>query len=302
MNNQKVKYKLIDCGGKCGGCIALVRNGIVIVGPPFHPRCGCGLTKSMIDAAESHESNLNQDVSSNRNCDPKDVKWLKNALKFLGFYKTDIRAGETDEILNEYPNQNLFDAIHEFQNKYKLDEHDGIKPGYQTEAKLNQEIEKKNQEQIGPATFDTKIDTLPGQYAKFDGKNLTVYQNDKPIASWNAVSGKPGYQTFEYQDKKDTGPIPEGTYVAQKKDFQNRDDYGPIKKYTSWPGGEYGWGKYRVWIEPSKETKTYGRKGFAIHGGAEPGSAGCIDLTSQMDDFTKWFKNNGHDLIVKVEY
>ncbi len=33
-----------------------------------------------------------------------------------------------------------------------------------------------------------------------------------------------------------------------------------------------------------------------------PGSAGCIDLTSGMDDFAKWFKTNGKDLIIKVEY
>lgn len=42
--------------------------------------------------------------------------------------------------------------------------------------------------------------------------------------------------------------------------------------------------------------------GFYVHGGWEPGSNGCIDLTSQMDDFTKWFENNGHDLIINVKY
>ena len=66
--------------------------------------------------------------------------------------------------------------------------------------------------------------------------------------------------------------------------------------------GERGWGKHRVWLEPSKKTDTFGRGGFYVHGGWEPGSNGCIDLTSQMDDFTKWFENNGHDLIVNVKY
>lgn len=28
----------------------------------------------------------------------------------------------------------------------------------------------------------------------------------------------------------------------------------------------------------------------------------CIDLTEQMDDFAKWFKNNGKDLILYVTY
>lgn len=29
---------------------------------------------------------------------------------------------------------------------------------------------------------------------------------------------------------------------------------------------------------------------------------GCIDLTSEMPGFADWFKNNGKDLIIKVEY
>ena len=33
-----------------------------------------------------------------------------------------------------------------------------------------------------------------------------------------------------------------------------------------------------------------------------PIPAGCIDLTSAMPDFANWFKNNGKDLIIKVEY
>ncbi|HBP26955.1 MAG TPA: hypothetical protein DD611_03165 [Alphaproteobacteria bacterium] len=151
-------------------------------------------------------------------------------------------------------------------------------------------------------TFDKPVDIKPGQYAKFDGKTLAVYDEGEKIVDFEAVSGKPGYQSSQYQNKKDTGPIPEGTYVARKKDFQNRDDYGPIKRYTSWPGGEHGWGKHRVWLEPSKETNTYGRGGFSIHGGEEPGSAGCIDLTSEMPGFANWFKKNGKDLIIKVQY
>ena len=152
------------------------------------------------------------------------------------------------------------------------------------------------------ATFEKPVNTKPGQYAVFDGKTLVVYDAGEKVAEFAGVSGKPGYQSPQYQNKKDTGPIPAGTYVARKKDFQNRDDYGPIKKYTSWPGGERGWGKHRVWLEPSKETDTYGRGGFSIHGGEEPGSAGCIDLTSEMPAFVDWFKKNGKDLIIKVKY
>ena len=150
--------------------------------------------------------------------------------------------------------------------------------------------------------FANPVDTKAGQYAIFDGKSFTIYQDGKPIISWGAVSGRDGFQSPEYQNLKSTGPIPEGSYIARQKELQNRDDYGPIKRYTSWPGGEQGWGKNRVWLEPSKDTNTYGRSKFSIHGGTEPGSAGCIDLTSSMDAFTKWFEKNGHDLIVNVKY
>ena len=157
-------------------------------------------------------------------------------------------------------------------------------------------------------TFDKPIDIKPGQYAKFDGKNLTIFQDGKVVASWNAVSGKPGYQSPEYQNLKSTGPIPAGTYIARQSELQFYKDisWGDRQRsaigFGTWRGGTDSWGNSRVWLEPSKETNTFGRDGFSIHGGATPGSAGCIDLTSSMNDFTKWFENNGHDLVVDVEY
>ena len=69
-------------------------------------------------------------------------------------------------------------------------------------------------------TFDKPVDIKEGQYAKFDGKTLTIYQNGKVVASWNAVSGKPGYQNPEYQNLKDKGTIPAGIYVARQSELQ----------------------------------------------------------------------------------
>lgn len=300
-------YKEIDCGGDCGGCVALIVDGQVVSGPPFHRNCNCTLTASAIEDAPEQESNMDDAVAAERNSNPEDILWLKDALTKLGFYEPDSRAGETSEDLNEYPNQNLFDAIDKFQREHKLSERGIVKPGYQTEAKINNELRHQTKKtkpdyEYNGSTFKGEINAKENQYAVFDGKTLTVYNGGEKIAQWAGVSGKPGYQSAEYQNKKDTGPIPAGIYVARKKDFQNRDDYGPIKKYTSWPGGEHGWGKYRVWLEPSKETNTFGRGGFSVHGGEEPGSAGCIDLTWQMDNFANWFKNNGKDLIIKVIY
>lgn len=41
----------------------------------------------------------------------------------------------------------------------------------------------------------------------------------------------------------------------------------------------------RVWLEPSKETNTYGRDKFSIHGGWVAGSAGCINLIASIHCF-----------------
>lgn len=58
----------------------------------------------------------------------------------------------------------------------------------------------------------------------------------------------------------------------------------------------------RVWPEPAKETNTYGRDRFSIHGGMWPGSAGCIDMTGQIGQFTYWLESTGKDLLVYVKY
>ena len=71
--------------------------------------------------------------------------------------------------------------------------------------------------------------TNKNQVAVFDGKKFTLYENDKPIMSWDAVSGNKGYQTPEFQSMKDKGTIPEGTYVARQSGLQHYDDYSFVK-------------------------------------------------------------------------
>jgi hypothetical protein len=51
------------------------------------------------------------------------------------------------------------------------------------------------------------------------------------------------------------------------------------------------WGDFWITIHPYPHSQTYGRGGFFIHGGSTPGSAGCIDLTKNMNKFVaalKW--------------
>ena len=177
--------------------------------------------------------------------------------------------------------------------------------------KADKNAEPKSQKPSDTPTFKKPVNVKPGQYAVFDGKKFTLYENDKPIMSWDAVSGKDGYRSPEYQNMKDTGPIPEGTYVARQSELQRMSPIDWVIGWSrllnedlggKWPGSEYSWGSSRVWLEPSKETNTYGRDDFSIHGGWVPGSAGCIDLTENMADFTQWLKKHGQDLIVKVSY
>ena len=173
----------------------------------------------------------------------------------------------------------------------------GQKPEKKSESQPDNEINKP--------TFEKPVNVKPGQYAVFDGKKFTLYENDKPIMSWDAVSGKDGYRSPEYQNMKDTGPIPEGTYVARQSELQHITPYGiivGIANAGTWPGSLYSWGASRVKLESSQQTNTYGRGGFYIHGGWVPGSAGCIDLTSNIDNFVALFDYIGNDLIIKVEY
>ena len=87
-------YATIDCGGDCGGCVALIVDDKVVSGPPFHPNCRCVLSMEDIKNAHYHDSHLHQDVASDRSVDTRDIKWLKMALVKLGYYTPDSRAGE----------------------------------------------------------------------------------------------------------------------------------------------------------------------------------------------------------------
>ena len=55
-------------------------------------------------------------------------------------------------------------------------------------------------------------------------------------------------------------------------------------------------------MRPILGTRTCGRGGFAIHGGAIPGSIGCVDLTRYMPDFVKHFREYGRDMRMLVTY
>ncbi len=126
----------------------------------------------------------------------------------------------------------------------------------------------------------------------FDGNYLYILDaNGNTLHSYPACSGRPLEDgCFDYsvdrQKQEDIGPIPEGEYfINGVQSISTRDRYLGEIGLGGWPGGVDSWGEQRAWIYPLKETVTYGRGGFSIHGGEEPGSAGCIDLTVYSNQF-----------------
>lgn len=137
---------------------------------------------------------------------------------------------------------------------------------------------------------------------------------------YRAVSGQPGHQAANFQNRKDLGPIVEGTYKAKvrydPKGVQFANDPGnpcrmvlsydiqPINRVTRILPRQPGqtrpvvvncapvmaaWGKYRWRLEPdaatAKRITELGREGgFHIHGGGEivGATSGCIRVN---DDF-----------------
>lgn len=154
-------------------------------------------------------------------------------------------------------------------------------------------------------------DIMFGEFEKdkyslfFDGNKLRLMRSDKELKSWDGVSGKKGYQSPEFQNLKDIGPIPEGEYNVLQRNYQEMDMLNALGGEIGrgkFPGGISSWGTKRVVLIPNKKNKMYKRDGFTIHGGAYPDSKGCIDLTNQNEDFMKTFRGLGKDLILKVKY
>lgn len=140
----------------------------------------------------------------------------------------------------------------------------------------------------------------------FDGKNLHWIQGGNS-KSWKAYSGSMNLNRFdsEAQKLKNQGPIPEGHYTIYQKnyrEFSETLDYLHRRNKNTYWGNRDAWGYQRVSIAPDPATNTYGRGGFFVHGGVTPGSAGCIDLVENMEDFAKHFLKYGKSIKLEVRY
>ena len=150
-------------------------------------------------------------------------------------------------------------------------------------------------------------------YMTFNGQNLNLYNNTGQVGSLNAQSGRDDYQSAQYQNVLNKGPIPEGTYYADQNQRQSLTPENIALKTaeklgintnqkSSWSGNPISWGTKRVWLRPDINTNTYGRSGFSIHGGLTKGSAGCIDIPWQTGKLSDYLDDCQDSIPVYVKY
>ena len=152
----------------------------------------------------------------------------------------------------------------------------------------------------------------------FDGEFLSILINNRITHSFQAVSGREQkinnkyYFTYEKERQmlKNEGPIPEGEYfitpLSENIDdgMQYWDKMGRKQKIAgwlsfigknigSWAKATPAWGKIRIPIQPktkiiiNAQGQSIIRDNFFMHGGIGVGSAGCIDLWKNNDEFFK---------------
>jgi hypothetical protein len=155
-------------------------------------------------------------------------------------------------------------------------------------SKLRGRIAERGDSTLADATVDFV----------FNGEMLTVEGSE--AAQFPAVSGQPDKDGhFDYSPERQrlesVGPIPEGTYWLDPTELKD------LWYYVG--SAAAAWGSHRITIHPFNSTRTFGRGGFFIHGGASPGSAGCVDLTGNMGKLAEIIqKLKGFKIKLVVKY
>jgi L,D-transpeptidase catalytic domain len=145
----------------------------------------------------------------------------------------------------------------------------------------------------GPYDAGTVPPGHNGYWLNFDGGELTVHAPDgQTVMTLPAVSGKPGSNAAD-QDKRDYGPLPEGTYRIEASEFL----IGGPGRFSL---GD--WGSFAIDLHADGGTDTHGRSGFLIHGGVERGSAGCIDVGPADKDLYAALKDVAGPIYVTIRY
>mgnify|MGYP007026488377 CR=1 FL=1 len=126
------------------------------------------------------------------------------------------------------------------------------------------------------------------------------------IKEWDAVSGELDYngQTNPlFEHVFDKGPIPQGWWNVDPGNAYSIESSEGIIDYLKWKFiRKVPFGEAYINIYPSADNPTNRREGFSIHGGEDPGSIGCIDLTSGMNNFYRNYINHGKSMLLNVDY
>ena len=136
------------------------------------------------------------------------------------------------------------------------------------------------------------------------GKSTATEEKDlsKDILGSVTVSRKFTFDnSYEHQAEENKGPLPRGLYYIEREESGSARK-GNLKKHIL---GQKSWGNYHWRLIPDKNTDTRGRKrnSFTIHGGAVPGSAGCIDLTSGDIGFKNYLDTlNMNNICIYAQY
>jgi hypothetical protein len=134
------------------------------------------------------------------------------------------------------------------------------------------------------------IDPLGLDTLVTDGKTVNHYNDaGTKIGSYPYTSGETGVTDPSIPWK---GPIPPGTYTLDPKDISKGSF---LRDLTG------DWGDFRVPLKATDSTNTFGRDGFFLHGGTDPGSAGCLDVGSRDSELIGPMSPISlHDGVVKV--
>jgi hypothetical protein len=145
---------------------------------------------------------------------------------------------------------------------------------------------------IGTASYT--LSGSEGSLLWFDGAQLVLLNtaDGSEVRRWPAFSGTPGIPASPANLRlSDIGSIPAGLFSINPKDTQSRATAEDIWDWVDWVRKERSWGTYYTALHPVdvEDPQAAQRDKMFIHGGARPGTAGCLDLVDQNEDFHQWF-------------
>lgn len=113
----------------------------------------------------------------------------------------------------------------------------------------------------------------------FDGEKVYVMDKEgNKIYSTTATSGKGEHMNNpSSQNVENLGPIPQGIYSYNNSKWKTMTKWQQCKRLIR--GGD--WGTHNVPLDVVNNNHST-RRGFYLHGGIIKGSAGCIDVGSNI--------------------